>query len=242
MTILCRENSDIDNTGRSDMFKNKTKKLFVCTLCILLSVLCLSSCGARMKLTFESGSIVSGNTKYTPAPISYKPRTYIPDEKFATLDHPIYGKIHLYEVEGTNGGWIYCPTDDTLYRISSVAVPTLEMMDPTSILISTNGNKELSIATLEDKETVKALADLIAKKEDAAVEDNGLIPVRTNKLSFISEEYPHIVYSVSYYEYSNGTYRIYDRDLMLYFEVGSEIHDLLNTANTETTTDAATTE
>lgn len=222
------------------MLTPKTKKFAICSLCILLSLLCLASCGARMKLTFESGSIVSGNVKYTPTPLSYKPRTYIPDEKFATLKHPIFGKVHLYEVEGTNGGWIYCPTDDTLYRISSVAVPTLEMMDPTSILISTNGNKELSIATLTDKDVVKSIADLIIGKEEYAVEDNALIPTRTNKLSFISEKYPHLVYTVSYYEYSDGTFRIYDRDLMLYYEVGSEIHDLLNQDNSETTTEAST--
>ena len=190
-----------------------------------------------MKFKFDSGGLVSQkNIKYTPAPLPYKPRTYITDDKFATLDHPIFGKVNLYEVNGTNGGWIYCPTDDTLYRISSVAVPTLEMMAPTSALISTNGNKELSLAMLEDKDVVSKLAAIVGGKEENAAEDNGLIPSKTYKLSFISEDYPHIVYQVAYHEYSNGSYRLYDRELMMYFEIGSEIHDLLNYEPEETTT------
>ena len=189
-----------------------------------------------MKLSFEKGNLVAkGDVTYTPAPISYKPRTYVNDDKFATLDHPIYGKVNVYEVEGTNGGWIYCPTDDTLYRISSVAVPTLEMMAPTSALISTNGDREISLASITDSEFIKKISDMISSKEEMAVPDNGMRASESYKISLISENYPHLVYTVSYLEYSDGTYRIYDRDLMLYYEVGSEIHDILNPITEETT-------
>lgn len=219
------------------MLTKNIKRTAICALCILLSLLCFTSCGAKMKLEFESGSIVSkDDLEYSPVPLAYKPRTYIEDDKFATLKHPIYGKINLYEVEGTNGEWIYCPTDDTLYALAGVTVPTLEQMAPTSALISTNGDKELSLAVLEDREVVSTLANIISSGEEYAVGDNALIPVKTYKLSFISPKYAHIVYSVTYYEYSDGTYRLYDRDMRLYYEIGDDIHKLLNTSE-ETTAD-----
>ena len=210
---------------------------------MLLCLLSFSSCGARMKLSFEKGNLISkDDVKYTPVQLlSYKPRTYVLDDKFATLDHPIYGKVNVYEVEGTNGGWIYCPTDDTLYRISSVAVPTLKMMAPTSAIVSTMGTREIAVASITDKEFINRITALIEEKEKYAVPDNELRASEAYKLSLISENYPHLVYTISYLEYSDGTYRIYDRDLECYYEIGSEIHDILNppiegTSGIETTT------
>lgn len=222
------------------MLRNTIKKTLVILLSVLLVALCFSSCGAKIKLEFEKGNIVGNNdVVYSPVPLAYKPRTYINDDKYAKLDHPIYGKTNLYEVEGTNGEFLYCPADDVLYKTASAILPSLEMMAPTSLLISTNGNKELSLATLTDKETVAQLASLIIGGELNAVGENHLKASNTYKLSFISEKYPHIVYSVSYLEYSDGSFRIYDRDLMMYFEVGSEIHDLLNPSTGETTSSEA---
>lgn len=194
------------------------------------------SCGAKHRLKFDKGSIVDQNDNaYVPVAMVYKPRTYVSDDKYATLKHPIYGKVNLYVVDGTDGEWLYCPTDDTLYARVGVKVPTLEEMAPTSALVSTSGDKELSLAVVEDKEVIKAYTDLLIAGEARAVEDNAKNPTKTYRISFISERYRFIVYSVTYFEYSDGTYRLYDRDQMLYFEIGDEIHELLNTAE-ETTT------
>lgn len=196
----------------------------------------MTSCGAKYKLKFDKGSIVDQNDNaYMPVAMVYKPRTYVSDDKYATLKHPIYGKINLYVVDGTDGEWLYCPTDDTLYARVGVSVPTLEEMAPTSALVSTSGDKELSLAILEDKEVVESFADLIIAGEAKSVEDNAKNPTKTYRISFISEKYKFIVYSVTYFEYSDGTYRLYDRDQMLYFEIGDEVHELLN-ADSEITT------
>ncbi len=198
-------------------------------LCLMLICTVLSSCSSAIKLKFENGSLVSKDLDYEFTPLAYKPVAYHTEEEYAICDHPIFGKTPYFKVAGTDGEWIYCETDDTLYHLSTVAVPTLAQMKCETAMVSTTGNRQIALGTIEDKEVVSRLTSAIIEKGETAV--NPLVPPKESyHVSFGSEIYPFLVYSVFYYEYENGERLIYDADSGLFFEAGDEIHDLIEGA------------
>ncbi len=202
------------------MLHAKTKKIIILSLSLLMAVLCLSSCFMGLKFEFDSGSIVnSRGDRFSPVPLSYKPRSYVTDDEYARLDHPIYGKINLYEVADSDGKWLYCSTDDTLYKTDDAVLPTLAEMEPTSILVTSFGEKEISLANVTDKKKVSEFVDLVVNGTADAITETGMIPSDTYKIAFLSEKYPFLAYSMTYYEYSDGSYYIYNRDTGLYYKV-----------------------
>ena len=180
---------------------------------------------------------MSDEHAYEFTPLAYKPVGYYAEEEYAVCDHPIFGKTSYFKVAGTNGEWIYCETDDTLYHLSTVSVPTLAQMKCETAIVSTTGNRQIALGTLEDKDVITRLISAIIAKGEA-VADPVLPPKESYHVSFCSEIYPFLVYSVYYYEYENGARLICDTDSGLLFEAGDEIHELIEGAFAKTPTDS----
>lgn len=211
--------------------KNKKKAISFILVALSLFLICsvLVSCSSALKLKFEGGALVAKNgaASYKPAPLAYKPVGYLAEEEYAVCDHPIFGNTPYFSVAGTNGDWIYCEKDDTLYHLSSIETPTLAQMKSGSAIVSTTGNKQIALGTLEDKNVISRLTAAIILGENASVADPIVPPMESYHVSFRSEIYSFLVYSVFYYEYEDGSFLIYDADSGLFFEAGSEIHEIV---------------
>ena len=209
--------------------KKKAFSVVLVVLCLFLICSILVSCSSALKLEFKGGALVAknGNASYKPAPLAYKPVGYLAEEEYAVCDHPIFGKVPYFSVAGTAGDWIYCEKDDTLYHLSGIDVPTLAQMKSESALVSTTGNRQIALGTLEDKTVIARLTSAIISGESASVADPIVPPIESYHVSFRSETYSFLVYSVFYYEYEDGSCLIYDADSGLFFEAGIEIHEIV---------------
>ena len=189
---------------------------------------------SQHKFEFDNGEIVEASgRKYKPVLMNFRPLQYNSKEPYGELDHPIFGKVELYEVVGTKGAWLYCKEDEVLYRISTVSVPELDSLKPTSALISTIGTRELSLKEMTDVEVLEKYLALICDEANA-MEDPGEEPDDTYRLSFRFEEYPFLQYTVSYFQYNEESFALYDRNTGTYYPCGNEFYKLLKGADLET--------
>jgi hypothetical protein len=194
---------------------------------------------SQHKFKFKNGEIVEGNGRiYKPVLMNFRPLQYDSKDPYGELDHPIFGKVELYEVVGTKGGWLYCKEDEVLYRLSSVSVPSLDELIPTSALISTIGTRELSLKETTDSEILEKYLKIISDEANE-IEDPGMVPDDTYRLSFRFEEYPFLQYTVSYFQYNDEFFAIYDRNTGIYYPCGDEFYKLLKGADLETGTDTS---
>lgn len=192
------------------------------------------------KFKFKNGEIVETNGKvYKPVLMNFRPLQYESKDPYGELDHPIFGKVELYEVVGTRGAWLYCKEDEVLYRVSSVSVPEITDLTPTSALISTIGTRELSLKEETDKEILAKYVALISDEANA-VEYVGAEPDDAYRLSFRFEEYPFLQYTVSYFQYNEEFFLLYDRNTDTYYPCGDEFYKLLKGADLETETSNST--
>lgn len=237
-----KNNAKIENKTVNLLQDKKKLTLVISAIALVLILvtvmLIFAFCSVKHSFEFKNGELVEkGGAVYKMVPTNYRPTSYYTDEKYAELNHPIFGKIPLYEVNETNGGWLYCIEDELLYRKSNVSLPTLEMMAPSSIILSTNGTKELSLKTTEDEDIIAKYAALVSDEANSA-EDPGVEPTRTYRLSFRSETYSYLMYTVSYYEYDDDFFMIYDRTTGLYYPCDDEFYVLLQGADLETETES----
>lgn len=180
---------------------------------------------------FDNGEITEANGKaYKPVLMNFRPLQYNTDDPYGSLDHPIFGKVDLYEVVGTNGAWLYCKEDEVLYRLSNVSVPELGNLKPTLAIISTIGTRELSLKDTDDEEVLEKYLAIIADEKNA-IEDPGKEPDDTYRLSFRFEEYPFLQYTVSYFQYNDSLFALYDRNTGTYYPCGDEFYKLLKGAD-----------
>lgn len=208
----------------------------IVTVAAIITAVALS----QHKFKFKNGEIVERNGKvYKPVLVNFRPLQYESKEPYGELDHPIFGKVDLYEVVGTNGAWLYCKEDEVLYRISSVSVPEITDLTPTSALISTIGTRELSLKEVTDIETLEKYIAIISDDQNA-VEYQGAEPDDTYRLSFRFEEYPFLQYTVSYFQYNEETFALYDRNTDTYYPCGDEFYKILKGADLETETNDST--
>jgi hypothetical protein len=189
---------------------------------------------SQHKFKFDNGEIVEANGRtYKPVLMNFRPLQYDSKDPYGELDHPIFGKVKLYEVVGTNGAWLYCKEDEVLYRNSKVSVPEPESLKPTSALISTIGTRELSLKEMTETEVLEKYLAIICDEANA-IEDPGKEPDDTYRLSFRFEEYPFLQYTVSYFQYNEEFFALYDRNTGTYYPCGDEFYKLLKGADLET--------
>lgn len=210
----------------------------IVTVAAVISVVLLSG----HKFKFKNGEIVEANGKvYKPVLMNFRPLQYESKNPYGELDHPIFGKVDIYEVVGTRGAWLYCKEDEVLYRISNVSVPEITDLTPTSALISTIGTRELSLKETTDVEILEKYIAIISDEKNA-VEYVGADPDDAYRLSFRFEEYPFLQYTVSYFQYNEEFFLLYDRNTDTYYPCGDEFYKLLKGADLETESGTAQTQ
>lgn len=208
----------------------------VVTVAAVFTAIALS----QHRFKFKNGEIVEQNGKiYKPVLVNFRPLQYESKDPYGKLDHPIFGKVDLYEVVGTNGAWLYCKEDEVLYRISNVSVPDITDLTPTSALISTIGTRELSLKEMKDIEILEKYIAIISDEKNA-IEYHGADPDDAYRLSFRFEEYPFLQYTVSYFQYNEEFFALYDRNTDTYYPCDDEFYKLLKGADLETETSGST--
>ncbi len=207
-------------------------------LIITTLLLILNFCLPKHSFTFNGSDIVDrGGKIYKIVAENYRPVTYTKDDRFATLEVPFLSdKSPIYEVEGSNGALIYSPELDVMYKKADYNLPSLEDFAPNQLIISTTGTVEMSLALSYDSALISKYIELISNEENRVTDDlvtEMFVADETYYLSFRSERYPSIMYTVSFYEKNESSFYIYDKLTRYYYECDSDLYELLKGSDTE---------
>ncbi len=232
-------NRNTKKTQKTTVTNKKKTALLIAAVAAVLAIVTVAIIFVyfipRRHFKFKNGEIVQNNgTVYKMVVSNYRPTSYFTDELYAELDHPIYGKVPLYEVEGTNGAFLYCKEDSMLYRHEDVSVPSLEMFSASSILISTISDREMSIKDTFDKEIIEKYITLISNEENRVTDKmvtEIFTPDKWYNISFKSEEYPYLMYTLSYGQKGDSEFYIRDRITGYFYECGDEFYKLIKGAD-----------
>ncbi len=221
---------------KKKLSKKQKKTILICSAsaAILLAVaaaVLITIFVPKHSFEFDNGDIVDRNGDvYKMVVENYRPTKYRTDDMFAKLDHPIFGEISLFEVENTNGALLYCKEDGLLYRKSDYNLPSLLMFEASRIVLSTKSTNEMSVKDSTDPELIEKYISLISDEKNAVTDKlitETFIPEKTYYLSFYSNEYPSIMYTLSYCEKGDSEFYLIDRLTGSYFKCDDEFHKLL---------------
>ncbi len=196
-------------------------------LLLLLSTVILVSCASStVTLSYEDGKLVNKRLglSYVPAPTNYQPK--VVGEEYACYKK---SDMTLYAIGGLDPKeWLteeYAGSATTVFHAEDIALPLLSEMGVTEIIVCSNKEITVGVATISDHAVIDRLIDLFENGELAYWPV--VNAVRTYEMKFSSaEKYPHLYFNLIYGEFESGTF-IYDRNTKKCVEIGDLLDDIL---------------
>ncbi|MBE6542160.1 MAG: hypothetical protein E7672_06905 [Ruminococcaceae bacterium] len=182
------------------------KILKVCTVVILFVFVLTSCAGTLVNLKFDTGKLINKSLRlsYHAAPYTYQPVSI--GEAYAYCKSQ---DLTLYSVIGADeSDWLteqYSGRTTTVFYSDEITLPTLSELSPDKIYVCTDAERTYAISTIEDKDTIHELIDIIETGEK--VEWPYSDPIKSYELKFNSDDnLPFLFYNLIYGEFPEGKF------------------------------------
>ena len=211
----------------------KNTLVHILALCLVPVMLCLASCGMTLKEIGSSQAQDKDSGKIWKHASTCYEAIELGDKvgKLQVNNKQSYELCEIVDMDAQC--WLATEEKHILYT-SDVTLPTLDQMQPTSMLICVENETSRVIHNMQDAQKLSALV--------AAFTQNGSITYpatsveRSYRVRFTSPTYPGIYYSLTYIEYAYdytiedknyGKYFLYNAFDQVFVPVGDEIHTAL---------------
>ena len=200
----------------------KIQKFITLALSIILVAVSLVSCSP--KLVFANGKILDKSTDiyYNYAPNTYEAvavakavYTYWEQNDVEVAYHAIEG-LPTSEYLVDEFGYVICAEGKDL--------PDLSGFGARSALLCTNTEVAMSIAEITNQATISALVDIYMNAQGETFSNTA---IDTLSIKFISNDYPHLYFSLSVLIEEDSSVYLWNRDNGRYVSVGTLLDEYL---------------
>ncbi len=182
--------------------RNRTwRRRAIGVLCLALALLLCACSGEEIPAFEKEGEgYVNPETKntYLAAPWNYEAISCVTNKPVVRIAQDKIDDVILYEVEDADSSQYLSTENYDLFYSSSLTLPTLAEMDPTSVLVCQGVDRSFVIETLTEASDVAAILAAVASRPLDSFEGEDY---STFTLKFTSAEYDAFYYRLTYRQY-----------------------------------------